>query len=293
MGIYGPGGYSGTSSRGSAIKGRLLIVGVMVAVALIGYCSKRSVNPITGQTQYVQYSTDQEIALGLQAAPDMAREFGGLHPDARAQATVDAVGIRLLQAADQTYRSQGRKAPSEVYKFDFHLLADPKTINAFALPGGQIFITAALYSKLESEGQLAGVLGHEIGHVVYRHGSERMAQSGLFSGIAGAVATGAADGTAGGAMIGRGAAVAANMLQMKYGRGDETECDEFAVIIMPAAGYDPRSMMGVMKILKEASGGRTQAEWTSSHPDPGNRLEHIDNLIRTKYPQGLPQGLEP
>lgn len=291
MSIYGPGGYGGNSSRGSAFKGRLLIVAVLVVMSVLGYAMKRSNNPITGQAQYVQYSPREEITLGLQAAPEMARQFGGLHPDQRAQDTVDRVGQRLLAAVPKIEGIQ--EDPRKVYQFDFHLLADTRTVNAFALPGGQIFITAALFSRLDSEGQLAGVLGHEIGHVVYRHSAQRAAQAGLFQGVAGAVATGAADGSAGGQMVGRGAMMAAQMLQLKYGRGDETECDEFAVQIMPAAGYDPRAMIGVMKVLREASGGAGQPEWMSSHPDPGNRLEHLDALIRRRFPQGVPQGLEP
>ena len=95
----------------------------------------------------------KEIALGLQAAPEMAQQFGGLDPNENDQAVVDEIGVRLLQASP---------AGQSPYEFDFHLLADPQTVNAFALPGGQIFITEALYRELETEGQLAGVLGHEV-----------------------------------------------------------------------------------------------------------------------------------
>jgi predicted Zn-dependent protease len=122
---------------------------VIVVIAVVSYYASTSTNPVTGQSQRVALSVDQEIALGLQSAPQMAQEFGGLHPDAAAQAAVDSVGNRLLAAGFDD---------GLPYPFEFHLLADSQTVNAFALPGGQVFITAALFDRLETEGQLAGVL---------------------------------------------------------------------------------------------------------------------------------------
>jgi len=95
----------------------------------------------------------------------MAEQHGGLHPDKRYQALVDNVGNKLVT------NSIAKDTP---YTYEFYLLADPKTINAFALPGGQIFITHALFAQLENEDQLAGVLGHEIGHVLGKHSNERI-----------------------------------------------------------------------------------------------------------------------
>ena len=112
-------------------------------------------------------NSDQEIAIGLQSAPDIAQQYGGLYPDERLQAYVDAIGNKLVK------NSIARETP---YQYDFHLLADDRTINAFALPGGQCFITYALFRQL-NEAQLAGVLGHEIGHVIGRHSAERIAES--------------------------------------------------------------------------------------------------------------------
>ena len=128
-------------------------------------------------------------------------------------------------------------------------MADPQTVNAFALPGGQVFITAALFRDLKTEGQLAGVLGHEMGHVIERHGNQRMAQQQLFQGLA------AAGGVAGGdANSARMAQAVAQMVQMKYGRGDELESDKWGVRLTYLAGYDPRAMIGVMEVLENAGG---------------------------------------
>jgi predicted Zn-dependent protease len=169
------------------------------------------------------------------------------------------VGARLVN------RTEARTSP---YKFNFHLLKDQDTINAFALPGGQIFITRALLNRLESEGQLAGVLGHEIGHVIQRHSAEHMARAGLTQGMVNAASV-AIDGQAGqvAAMIGQ-------TINMRYGRDDELESDRSGLRYMFEAGYDPRALIGVMKILDEASGGGPP-EFLSSHPKPANRIQHI------------------
>lgn len=271
--------------RSSAWKIRLAIAAVVAAISLISYFSISEQNPITGESQRVGLSTEQEIALGLQAAPELTAQYRGLHPDREAQATVDRVGKRLLDALNKDLASQGRNNP---YKFEFHLLRDPQTINAFALPGGQVFITAALYERLETEGQLAGVLGHEIGHVLSRHGAQQLAKQQLTQGLSGAA------GIAGGDVdSARMAAAIGAMINLKYGRDAELESDQWGVRLMADAGYDPRSMAGVMKILEEASGGGGQPEFLSSHPKPANRIEYIQSVIRQEFPNGVPEGLEP
>lgn len=273
---------AGRSSGGFA-KGRLLIGLIMAGFALFSYFRSSVYNPITGEKQHVSITEDQEIALGLQAAPEMAQQHGGLHPDEEAQATVDRVGTSLVRntAAAQT-----------AYPFEFHLLADPQTVNAFALPGGQAFITAALYSRLQTEGQLAGVLGHEIGHVVARHGAQRIAQQELTQGLSGAVVLATYDpnnpGSRNTAMI---AMMIGNLVNMKYGREDELQSDRLGVRFMAEAGYDPNALIGVMKILEEASGGGSRPEFFSTHPDPENRIERIKEAIQEEFPNGVPEGL--
>ncbi|MEE3244350.1 MAG: M48 family metallopeptidase, partial [Bacteroidota bacterium] len=157
------------------------------------------------------------------------------------------------------------------YQYEFHLLSDPNTVNAFALPGGQIFITYALYKRLSSEDQLAGILGHEIGHVVGRHSAERIAQSEL----ANTVATGAQVGADAGML----ASQLGQTILLKNGRGDELESDDLGVKFMIEAGYDPEALIEVMQILKEASGAQRIPEFQSSHPDPDNRIEKIRGAI--------------
>jgi len=166
--------------------------------------------------------------------------------------------------------SMARETP---YEYEFHLLADNKTINAFALPGGQCFITYALFSQL-NEDQLAGVLGHEIGHVVGRHSAERIAETNFWQ----TVATGASVGADMGSVVG---SIGQSTL-LKNGRGDELESDDLGVLIMMQAGYDPYEMIEVMHILKQAAGPNRVPEFQSTHPDPENRIEKIKASIE-KY----------
>jgi beta-barrel assembly-enhancing protease len=272
--------YGQRRSNGMSGMGLRLIIALVIAgISLFSYLGTRSKNEITGETQYVDLSPEEEIAMGLQAAPQMAQEYGGEYPDAQVTQGVEAIGNRVVE------RSIAGKTP---YQFDFHLLADPQTINAFALPGGQIFITAALLDKLETEGQLAGVLGHEVGHVVARHSSEHLAKQKLTQGITGAIGT-----AAGSIQTAQMAAAVAQMVNLKYGRDDELEADKLGVKFMVDAGYDPRSLIGVMEILAESNGGARQPEFMSSHPDPGNRAERIQQAIDALYSKGVPDGLTP
>jgi predicted Zn-dependent protease len=194
----------------------------------------------------------------------------------------------LLQALDESLEPGGHVNPYRD-SFSFTLLADDQTVNAFALPGGQIFITRALFRALETEGQLAGVLGHEIGHVIERHSNQQMAKQGLLQGLA------AAGGVAGGSQqSAQMAQTVASMISMSYGREAETESDEWAVRLTTLAGYDPRSMIGVMDILQKASGGRGAGpDIFSTHPNPEKRKVDIDALISKEFPRGLPPGLKP
>lgn len=251
--------------RSNKFKIRLLIGIAIVAFAFIKRCSSKETNPFTGRVQTINMTSDQEIAIGLQSAPQMAQQHGGLHPNESYQGLVDNVGNKLVS------NSIANQTP---YQYEFHLLADPNTINAFALPGGQIFITYALFSKLENEDQLAGVLGHEIGHVLGRHSAERIAESEFWS----TVTTGASVGAdMGGLVSGIG-----QQTLLTNGRGDELESDDLGVKFMIKAGYNPEEMIGVMEILKAAAGPNRVPEFQSTHPDPDNRIEKIREAI-TKY----------
>jgi len=261
--------------RGGGGSGRfkmMLIIGLgMAAFQAVKFYTNTQVNPLTGESQRITWTPAEEVQLGMQSAPQMAAQHGGLHPDQNAQDLVDRVGERLVK---NTIASKSE------YKYDFHLLADDQVVNAFALPGGQCFITAALFGRLQNEDQLAGVMGHEIGHVIHRHGGERMASQNFIQGLMQSVMM----------MFGGDYSMMsiANLVgqyaSMKYGRDQELESDDWGVRLMIEAGYEPKEMIDVMDILEEASGGggKRVPEFQSTHPSPENRREKILESIE-KY----------
>ncbi|MDM1523808.1 MULTISPECIES: M48 family metalloprotease [unclassified Empedobacter] len=248
---------------GTSIK--LIVAAAIVIFSVIKYFSSSSINELTGEKQYISLTKDDEIAIGINSAPQMAQEFGGLSQNSQYQEIVKRVGAKVVNNSD---------AHKTNYPFQFYVLADNRTVNAFALPGGPIFITEALLTRLQSEDQLAGVLGHEVGHVIARHSAEQMSKQELSQGIAGAA--GVAAGDVNSAYY---AQVVANMVNMKYGRDDELESDDLGVRFMIQAGYNPEALIGVMDILEEASGGSQVPEFQSTHPSPSNRREKIKAAI--------------
>src|SRR5262249_2745619 len=118
-----------------------------------------------------------EIGMGLQATPAMEAQYSGVSSDGAGRARVERIGRELVSST---------VAGNTPYRFQFHLLADPRTVNAFALPGGQIFMTEGLLRRLKTDGQVAGVLGHEMGHVIERHGAQHLAKARLTEGLTGA-----------------------------------------------------------------------------------------------------------
>lgn len=250
--------------RRGSWKIRIFIGLAIVAFAFIKRCNSKETNEYTGRSQIINMTEDQEIAIGLQSAPEMAQQYGGLYPDERMQAFVKSVGNKLVQS------SIARETP---YQYEFYLLADDKTINAFALPGGPCFITYALFKQL-NEAQLAGVLGHEIGHVIGRHSAERIAEGDFWK----TISMGASVGGDMGNLVG---GIGQNTL-LKNGRGDELESDDLGVLFMIQSGYDPIEMIKVMEILKAAGGPNRAPEFQSTHPDPENRIQKIKEAIE-KY----------
>jgi predicted Zn-dependent protease len=267
---------------GGRLGGRLIIAAVMVVVGLVSYYGSRQKNPVTGRTQAIALSPKEEVALGLRTAPQMAQKFGGLEDDPAVQERVRSVGSKLVKSS---------AAASTPYQFQFSVLEDARTVNAFALPGGPIFITRGLLDRLSNEAQLAGVLGHEIGHVVGRHSAEKLAKSRLGQTLVGAVGVATSDDRGRGGMGQMAAAMVNQMVQLKYGREDELQSDSLGVRFMADGGYDPRALIDVMKILADASGGRKRSEFTSSHPDPGNRIQAIEKEIAARFPGGVPSTL--
>ncbi len=266
----------------SSLLIRLIIGAVFALFGMLNYFTNISENPITGEKQRIQLSPQQEIVIGRQSAPKMAAQHGNLYPDSILQSYIDEVGNRVVRNS---------AAKTSDYPFDFHLLRDPQTVNAFALPGGQIFITAAMLKRLNSEAQLAAVLGHEVGHVVARHGAEHLAKQQLGAALVNAVGIAASDRPESGRQAAILAQAINQMVNLKYGREDELESDRLGFRFMTEAGYDPRGIVELMEILNSVGGGSRQPEFTSTHPNPANRITRLVDIIKQNYPQGIPSRL--
>jgi predicted Zn-dependent protease len=275
MSMYG---YNNYNNGGFNIR---LWIGIIIAiVSVVGYFTHVSVNPVTGEKQHLSMSADQETQLGLQTAPQMSAEMGGDVPwdDPEAE-EVRYIGKQIWNKSD---------ASRSPYQYTYHLLNDTNTVNAFALPGGQVFITKALYEDLADEAELAGVLGHETGHVVERHSAQQVEKSKLGSGLVTAVAVGSRHSITNGMAAG----VVDQILQLRFSREDESQADECGVRFMAQAGYDPRAMIDVMNVLMEQSKGGRQPEFLVTHPYPENRIVAIKEQLQQKYPNGIPADLE-
>lgn len=259
----------------------------LIAVPLTG-CS---VNPATGKRSFTLMSWEKEKALGLAAAPQMTEAFGGAVPDAGVGDYAWEVGAKLVTGVEEGVPD---------LDWEFTVLNSP-VINAFALPGGKVFISRGLADKLESEAELAGVLGHEIGHVTARHSNQQMsAQLGINFAIgAAAVAVGVSDPDSDVRKYGQlglpAVAVGSNLFLLSFGRSEELEADMLGMRYMARAGYNPRGQLEVMQILADASRGTDRPpEWLSTHPLPESRIDRIQDLLAGEYAttQGNPSFVE-
>jgi len=236
-------------------------------------------NAATGRSQLNALSRDEEIALGTEAGPQLAEEYGGAFPDPQVQAYIAEVGHKLAKYTEADY-------PSLPWEFT---LLNSDIINAFSLPGGKVYISKGLAEKFDNEAELAGVLGHEIGHVVAEHVDKRVsAQTGW---AVGAAVAGVVAGQAGGGLVAEAIPMIVSQtgqgFLLKWGRDEEYESDELGVRYMVRAGYDPRGQIKVMEVLRDSMDGARPAEWLSTHPYPENRITNLEAHIQKHYSQYL------
>ncbi len=232
---------------------RASCVAAVLALLLCGACAT---NPVTGRRELSLVSSDQEMQIGKEGFAAVVEEYGQ-YGDAGLSAYVDSVGQRV-----------GRASHLPNLAWHFTVLDDP-AVNAFAMPGGYIYITRGILAHLNSEAQLAGVLGHEIGHVTHRHTAEQMTHQqimGLGYGVL-EVAVPQLQRYSGAAQQ------ALGLLFLKFSREHETEADELGVAYATGAGYDPREIPATYAMLKRVSqaAGSNIPPFLSTHPDPGDR----------------------
>jgi len=231
------------------------------------------VNPVTGKNELSLISPAQEVELGRQAAPDVEKQMGGVYYNAALTRYVDGVGQRIATVSD-------RHDVPWTFK-----IVNTNEVNAFALPGGFIYVTKGLLLKMDNEAQLANVLGHEATHVCARH-SVKALQNQLGMTIL-LEAIGAASGTNADTVKALGSVVA-NLVLLKYSRDYEYEADKYGVQYAAKANYNPQGMVQVFEIFKTlGSSSASAGEIFMSHPDTEKRIVQVQEIINTKYPTAL------
>ncbi len=239
-------------------RSRIIILAIVASLLVLSGCS---VNPATGKRQLNLIPESQEIAMGKQYDQQASGSMG-LYDDPELTAYVSGLGKELAAVSER---------PG--LPWTFRVVDDP-VVNAFALPGGYIYVTRGILAHLESEAELAGVIGHEIGHVTARHSVNQISKQQL-AGLATA-----------GAMIARPelqqfgglAETGLGLMFLKFGRDDERQADDLGLRYLQRMHYDPRQMADVMEMLQQvsaAAGAGRVPGWMSTHPAPANRRQRI------------------
>ena len=250
---------------------------ILLLIALAAFVASCQVDPLTGERTLNLYSYEDEKRMGDENAQPIIAQLGGLYPDQATQNYVDRIGQEIV-AAGRTRLKGEAEFPDWDFKF---YVVNTSMINAFALPGGHVFITRGILNRMKDEAELAGLLGHEVTHVFARHGVERMSEMTLM--ILPIALLGAFEETQGVAVVG---IIAVQLLSMSYGRDDEEESDRFGMRFAARAGYHPAGVIGVMQMLKEVTdaAGGGPPEFLSTHPDPGNRVAYLTEQLNDEYP---------
>jgi hypothetical protein len=237
--------------------------------------------PAAAQTKIVPprntYSVQDDIKLGQEAASEVSKELPMLNDDG-IDDYVERVGRKLVDAIPPEFRHSG-------FRFTFDVV-NQKDINAFALPGGPMFLNRGMIESAKTEGEMAGVMAHEISHVALRHGTaqatsgQKWAIGSAIGQIAGAILGGGL-----GQVLSTGSQIGAGLKIMQYGREYERQADLLGAQILARAGYQPSEMANMFRTI-EAQGGGGGPEWMSSHPNPGNRYNAILNEAKLLRVQG-------
>ena len=239
-----------------------IIPALMLTVALATVSAQTKISPPPNK-----YSPADDVKLGQEAAAQVQKELPLLN-DGSVDEYVAGIGQRLVAAIPAEQRHPE-------FRYTFRVV-NQKEINAFALPGGPMFLNRGMIEAAKNEGEVAGVMAHELSHVTLRHGTAQATKGEKFQigAIAGQVLGAIVGGTAG-SIIANGSNIGLSTYFMKFSREYETQADVNGAQIMARAGYDPRHMAEFFRTL-EAQGGRGGPEWLSDHPNPGNRYQRID-----------------
>jgi beta-barrel assembly-enhancing protease len=243
----------------------------VLAVLLIAVPLGAQAGPQLPDPGKAPLNKEQQEKVGLQAVGEVYRQMPVLPDSSPVTQYVQQLGRKL----------QGVIPAEHTWPYQFHVIPQ-KEINAFALPGGPIFVNIGTIQAAQNEAQLAGVLAHEMSHVYMQHSAKQMAKAqwtGLLAGIAGAVVPQSGLGS----LARAGIQIGAGSVMLKYSRGDEAQADQVGAIIMYRSGYNPKAMADFFATLEQKY-GKGGLQWLSDHPNPGNREAAIEKEIQP-WPQ--------
>jgi len=240
-------------------------LGFLILSLFFRFCTGCAVNPITGKGELMFFPEQQDIVIGRKYAPEVEKLMGGKITDEALQNYIDSVGQKVARVSHKP-------------DLEYHFVAlNDKSINAFALPGGYLFITRGMLEKLQTEAQLAAILAHETVHVVARDTSAAMSsQIGLDILLSAVIS----DNTP--RSILTATKLTRQILSLGYSREDERWADLAGLDYMVRAGYNPYGMVETMQMLRNQQEIRP-IEFLSTHPSPQNRMEYLTQRIQTKY----------
>jgi predicted Zn-dependent protease len=246
------------------------------ALATAGLITGCATNPVTGESQLMLMSEQQEIQIDRQNAPFQLSADYGITQDRQLEAYIGQTGQRLASLSHR---------PQMPYRFN---VVNATYINAYAFPGGTISATRGILLKLNDEAELASLLGHELGHVNARHTARQMSQAMLTQALVGGAA--AVAGTAGSALgdlTAQLGSIGAGALLASYSRDNEREADDLGLRYMAAAGYNPKGFVGLMDMLRTLNKQKPNAVQMlfSTHPMSDERYQQAVNASRSRYPQ--------
>jgi hypothetical protein len=245
----------------------LRLFSICLATLCLGFVPLARAQRTNLKPGWNMFSPQQDVTLGKQAALDAQKQLP-LCNAPRVDAYLTQLGMKLVA-----------KLPTRgvEYPFEFHCVND-KAINAFALPGGYVFINRGAIEAADNEAQLAGVMAHELSHVALRHGTNQATKAQATQGILG-IAGGLFGDSVGGALMTQLGAFAAGGVLLRYSRTAESQADIMGTQVLYDAGYDPRAMAQFFEKLEAETKGKTPAEFFSDHPNPEHRVERVDEEI--------------
>ncbi len=245
-----------------------------LATAAVSFCVLVTIeacarNPVTGNRELMLVSEAQEIAMGREAASQIPQELG-LVSDPDLVGLVQTQGLHIARASERPH-----------LPWEFHVVDSP-VVNAFAIPGGFVYLTRGILAHMNSEAEMVGVLGHEIGHITARHSAQQMSRAQLASLGLGLGMVFVPEVRPFGDLL----QGSLGLLFLKFGRDDESEADRLGVRYSLAQGYDPRQMAAFFDVLARTGerSGEVIPTWLSTHPDPADRGQKILMLVRDTAP---------